>query len=56
MCEFCEKFDFSTAKVEVTEYGANILLALCLTRFDKEEQFNFCPVCGRDMRKEDEGK
>ena len=22
MCEFCEKFDFSTAKAEVTKYGA----------------------------------
>ena len=56
MCEFCENFDFAMAKVEVTKYGANILLALCNTRFDKEEQFNFCPVCGRDMRKEDERK
>ena len=55
MCEFCEKFDFSTAKVEVTKYGANILLTLCNTKFDKEEQFNFCPVCGRVMRREDEG-
>ena len=53
MCEFCKKFDFSAAKVEVTKYGANILLALCNTKFDKEEQFNFCPVCGRDLRKED---
>lgn len=56
MCEFCEKFDFSMATTEVTKYGANIVLALCNTRFSKEEQFNFCPVCGRDMRKEDEGK
>ena len=56
MCEFCEKFDFAMAKTEVTKYGANILLALCNTKFAKEEQFNFCPVCGRDMRKEDEGK
>lgn len=56
MCGFCEKFDFATAKAEVTKYGVNILLALCNTKFDKEEQFNFCPVCGRDMRREDEGK
>ena len=55
MCEFCEKFDFSRAKVEVTKYSANILLTLCNTKFDKEEQFNFCPVCGRDLRKEDAG-
>lgn len=55
-CEFCERFDFSTAKIEVDKYSVKILLALCNTRFDKEEQFNFCPVCGRNMRKEDEGK
>ena len=56
MCEFCKKFDFATAKTEATKYSANILLALCNTKFKKEEQFNFCPVCGRDVRKEDEGK
>ena len=56
MCEFCEKFDFATAKAEVTKHGANILLALCTTKVDKEEQFNVCPVCGRDLRKENEGK
>ena len=53
-CNFCEKFDFATAKTEVTKYGANILLALCNTKFLKEEQFNFCPVCGKDLRKEEE--
>jgi Zn finger protein HypA/HybF involved in hydrogenase expression len=55
-CEFCERFDFSTAKIEVDKYSARILLTLCNTKFSKEEQFNFCPVCGRDMRKGDEGK
>ena len=35
-CEFCEKFDFATARTEVTKYGANILLTLCNTKFDKE--------------------
>ena len=51
-CEFCEKFDFATARTEVTKYGANILLTLCNTKFDKEEQFNFCPVCGRNLKDE----
>ena len=45
-CEFCERFDFSTAKIEIDKYSARILLALCNTKFDKKEQFNFCPKCG----------
>ena len=56
MCEFCEKFDFATATTEISGNFDHINLALCNTRFPKEKQFNFCPVCGRDMRKEDEGK
>jgi Zn finger protein HypA/HybF involved in hydrogenase expression len=56
MCEFCKKFNFSKARTRVDEDGAIIELALCNTEFPKEEQFKFCPVCGRDMRKEDEGK
>lgn len=54
MCEFCKKFDFSTAKPEVKGDFAHIILAICNTRFPKEQQFNYCPVCGRDMRKEEE--
>lgn len=49
MCEFCEKFDFSGAKVEVDNHGARILLALCNTKFSEEEQFQYCPVCGRKL-------
>lgn len=49
-CTFCKKFDFSTATTEVTKYGANILLALCTTKFPKEKQFNFCPVCGKLLK------
>ena len=56
MCEFCEKFDFATATTEINDNFAHINLAICNTRFPKEKQFNFCPVCGMDMRKEDEGK
>ena len=56
MCEFCKKFDFSTATTGINGNFAHIYLALCNTKFDKEEQFNFCPVCGKYLRKEDEGK
>lgn len=49
-CEFCEKYDFSRARVSVSEYAAYIELALCHTRFPKEQQFNFCPICGRRLK------
>ena len=51
-CEFCKRFDFSSAKIEVDKYNARILLALCDTKFDKTEQFNFCPKCGHKLPKE----
>ena len=51
MCDFCNTFDFSTAKIEISNNGqfAHIILAICNTRFDKSEQFKFCPVCGKDL-------
>ena len=52
-CMFCKKFDFSTATTEITKHGARILLALCNTRFPKEKQFNFCPVCGKRLKQEE---
>lgn len=46
-CDFCRVFDFSSARTQVDKYGARVSLALSTTRFDREEQFNYCPVCGR---------
>ena len=46
-CAFCRVFDFSSARTQVDKYGARVSLALSTTRFDREEQFNYCPVCGR---------
>ena len=51
-CDFCNRFDFSTAKIEVDEHNARILLALCNTKFDTEEQFVFCPKCGEKVKEE----
>lgn len=51
-CDFCKRFDFSTAKIEVDKYNARILLALCNTKFDTEEQFVFCPKCGEKVKEE----
>lgn len=50
-CGFCGKFNFGDAKAEVYRHGANIVIASALTRFQVEEQFNFCPVCGRFVKK-----
>lgn len=56
MCEFCEKFDFATATTETSVRFAHIYLATGNTRFPKAKQFIFCPMCGMELRKEDEGK
>lgn len=50
-CGFCGKFNFGDARAEVYRHGANIVLASALTKFPVEEQFNFCPVCGRRVKK-----
>lgn len=50
-CGFCGKFNFGDAKAEVYRHGANIVIASALARFPVEEQFNFCPVCGRCVKK-----
>ena len=50
-CGFCGKFNFGDAKAEVYRHGANIVIASALARFPVEEQFNFCPVCGRFVKK-----
>ena len=55
MCEFCKKFDFATATTEISGKFAHIYLATGNTRFPKAKQFNFCPVCGRDLRNNNQG-
>lgn len=52
-CEFCEKYDFARAKIEIDKYGVRIVLAGGLTRFTKKEQFNYCPMCGRKLTEEE---
>lgn len=56
MCEFCRKFDFGSAKVEVDRYGARLCVAGGWGRFSDNEQFNFCPVCGEGLRKPPEDR
>lgn len=53
-CEFCNTFDFGAASYEVDKYGARVLLAGGYNGFPKERQFRFCPVCGRELKNNDE--
>ena len=49
-CEFCRTFDFSSAKCEVTTDGTHLCMAATVTTYPKEEQFHFCPMCGRKLK------
>lgn len=49
-CGFCGEFDFSGAKATIDRHGAHIKLACAATKYPVHEQFNFCPVCGRNLR------
>lgn len=48
-CDFCQKFDFAGATATVNRNSAAISLAICNTRFPAEQQFKFCPLCGRQV-------
>lgn len=50
-CDFCKRYNFANARVEVNKYGAYICLAGGDTQFPMHEQFNFCPVCGRALNR-----
>lgn len=49
MCMFCDEFDFETASAIVDGRGASICIAGGSGRYTKEEQFKFCPVCGKRL-------
>lgn len=49
VCQFCSQFDFDKARITVDKYGAKVELAICNTEFPKEEQFKYCPLCGRKI-------
>lgn len=51
LCDFCSQFDFSDACADVDRHGAHIRLAAASYRYPIEKQFNFCPVCGRPVKK-----
>lgn len=48
MCDFCKNFDWGGASAKTDEgYESRVTLALGSYRFPVNEQFTFCPVCGR---------
>lgn len=49
VCQFCSQFNFNKARVAIDKHGAKIELAICNTEFPKEEQFKYCPLCGRKI-------
>lgn len=51
-CEFCGKADFGEYGFEIGRSYVKIVCALGSWRFPTEEQFHFCPKCGRPLTKE----
>lgn len=53
-CLFCNIFDFGSVRAKVEISGqyihANIVHSGGSSRFPKSDQFNFCPVCGRNLK------
>lgn len=51
-CDFCWRFNFGNASAEVDKYGARIKSAVGSYTYPLNEQFNYCPVCGKYVHKE----
>lgn len=51
-CEFCGKADFGEYGFEIGRSYVKIACALGSWRFPAEEQFHFCPKCGRPLTEE----
>lgn len=45
-CDFCKNADFSTFGI----YNDRVSLAAGNSKFDEDEQFQFCPECGKELR------
>ena len=51
-CNFCNMADFGEFGFEITKHYAKICCALGSWRFPQNEQFLFCPKCGRPLTDE----
>lgn len=50
MCEFCENFDFSEVGITDILGTEKVCLANGSYKFPPDQQFIFCPRCGRQLR------
>lgn len=48
-CDFCKMADFGEFGFEITKHYAKICCALGSWRFQQDEQFLFCPKCGKPL-------
>ena len=51
-CNFCNTADFGEFGFEITKHYAKICCALGSRRFPPNEQFLFCPKCGKPLTDE----
>ena len=51
-CEFCGKADFGEYGFEIGRSYVKIACAIGSWRFQTEEQFHFCPECGRPLKED----
>ena len=51
-CDFCDMADFGEFGFEITKHYAKICCALGSWRFQRKEQFLFCPKCGKPLTDE----
>ena len=51
-CDFCNCADFGEFGFEITKHYAKICCALGSWRFPQNEQFMFCPKCGKPLTDE----
>lgn len=51
-CDFCNMADFGEFGFEITKHYAKICCALGSWRFPQNEQFLFCPKCGKPLTDE----
>lgn len=51
-CDFCNLADFGEFGFEITKHYAKICCALGGWRFPQNEQFLFCPKCGKPLTDE----
>ena len=51
-CDFCNLADFGEFGFEITKHYAKICCALGSWRFSQNEQFLFCPKCGKPLTDE----